>query len=61
MLKSKFPLEFAAACLRNVKDEEQGIRLLREVVNEGLKYKPFDRFKSEINWSVQKMENLLVD
>ena len=51
VLKSKFPLEFAAACLRNVKDEEQGIRLLREVVNEGLKYKPFDRFKSETNWS----------
>ena len=56
VLKSKFPLEFAAACLRNVKDEEQGIRLLREVVNEGLKYKPFDRFKSEINWSVQDGE-----
>ena len=56
VLKSKFPLEFAAACLRNVKDEEQGIRLLREVVNEGLKYKPFDRFKSETNWSVQDGE-----
>ena len=55
-LKSRFPLEFAAACLRNVKDGEQGIRLLREVVQEGLSYKPFDNFKSKINWSVQSGE-----
>ena len=55
-LKSRFPLEFAAACLRNVKDDGQGIRLLREVVQEGLSYKPFDKFKSKINWSVQSGE-----
>ena len=55
-LKSRFPLEFAAACLRNVKDDGQGIRLLREVVQEGLSYKPFDKFKSKINWSVQDGE-----
>ena len=55
-LKSRFPLEFAAACLRNVKDDAQGIRLLREVVQEGLSYKPFDKFKSKINWSVQSGE-----
>jgi DNA polymerase III alpha subunit len=53
VIKSKFPLEFAAACLRNVKDDDQGIKLLREVAREGLSYKPFDKFKSEINWSVQ--------
>jgi DNA-directed DNA polymerase III PolC len=56
VLKSKFPLEFAAACLRNVKDDDQGIRLLREVVKEGLSYKPFDKFKSQTNWSVQEGE-----
>ena len=55
-LKSRFPVEFAAACLRNVKDDGQGIRLLREVVQEGLPYKPFDKFKSKINWSVQDGE-----
>ena len=53
VLKSKFPLEFAAACLRNVKDDEQAVRLLREVVREGLEYLPYDQQKSEINWSVQ--------
>jgi DNA polymerase III alpha subunit len=53
VLKSKFPLEFAAACLRNVKDDEQAVKLLREVVREGLTYKPFDKFKSLENWSVQ--------
>jgi DNA polymerase III alpha subunit len=53
VLKSKFPLEFAAACLRNVKDDEQGVKLLREVVREGLVYKPYDKYKSTSNWSVQ--------
>ena len=56
VLKSRFPLEFAAACLRNVKDDDQAVRLLREVVKEGLSYKPFDKFKSKQNWSVQKGE-----
>jgi len=56
VLKSKFPLEFAAACLRNVRDDEQGVRLLREVVNEGLGYKPYDKHKSQKNWSVQDGE-----
>ena len=56
VLKSRFPLEFAAACLRNVKDEDQGIKLLREVVREGLGYKPYDKFKSKLNWSVQDGE-----
>ena len=56
VLKSRFPLEFAAACLRNVKDDEQAVRLLREVVREGLSYKSFDKFKSTENWSVQEGE-----
>ena len=53
VLKCKFPLEFAAACLRNVKDDDQAVRLLREVVREGLEYLPYDQHDSEINWSVQ--------
>lgn len=53
VLKSRFPLEYAAACLRNVKDDEQAVRLLREVVREGLSYKSIDKFKSTENWSVQ--------
>ena len=53
VLKSRFPLEFAAACLRNVRDENQGIRLLRELVKEGFEYKTYDKDKSEENWSVK--------
>jgi len=56
VLKSRFPLEFAAACLRNVKDDDQGVKLLREVAREGLAHKPYDKFKSELNWSVQDGE-----
>ena len=56
VLKSKFPLEFAAACLRNLRDDEQAVKLLREVVKEGLSYKSFDKFKSSENWSVQDGE-----
>jgi DNA polymerase III alpha subunit len=56
VLKYKFPLEFAAACLRNVKDDSQGVKLLREVVREGMPYKPYDKFRSLENWSVQDNE-----
>jgi hypothetical protein len=53
VLKSKFPLEFAAACLRNARDEEQSIRLLRELKREGYEYRAFDVELSEKNWTVQ--------
>tara|TARA_R110000764_G_scaffold58271_1_gene126713 strand:- start:109 stop:2919 length:2811 start_codon:yes stop_codon:yes gene_type:complete len=56
VLKSQFPLEFAAACLRNVKDDDQGVKLLREVAREGLVHKPYDKYKSKLNWSVQDGE-----
>lgn len=53
VLKSKFPMEFAAACLRNTKDEDQGVRLLRELRNEGFEYRAFDPELSEKNWTVK--------
>lgn len=53
VLKAHFPLEYAAACLRNSKDEEQVILLIRELVREGYKYKPFDKEHSVANWSVK--------
>ncbi len=53
VLKAHFPLEYAAACLRNSKDEEQVILLIRELVREGFKYKPFDKEHSVANWSVK--------
>lgn len=53
LLKAKFPLEFAAACLRNARDEEQSRGLLRELKREGYEYKAFDMELSQKNWSVQ--------
>lgn len=53
VLKAHFPLEYAAACLRNSKDEEQVILLIRELVREGYEYKPFDKEHSVENWSVK--------
>ena len=53
VLKSRFPLEFAAACLQNTKHDDQTVGLLREVVKEGLVYRAFDKVKSKENWSVQ--------
>ncbi|MFA5604164.1 MAG: DNA polymerase III subunit alpha [Bacilli bacterium] len=52
MLKAHHPLEYAAAVLRNEKDSEQGIRILRELVREGYEYKPFDIKHSTLNWEV---------
>lgn len=51
-LKAHHPLEYAAAALRNAKDEESAINLLREVTSEGVKYTPFDPERSVLNWSV---------
>lgn len=53
VLKARFPLEFAAACLRSSKDEEQVKTLIRELSREGYNYKIFDKDISKKNWSVQ--------
>tara|TARA_R100001443_G_scaffold487_6_gene2036 strand:+ start:13411 stop:16248 length:2838 start_codon:yes stop_codon:yes gene_type:complete len=52
-LKAYHPLEFAVCCLRNSKDDEQVIKLLRELVKEGIEYKAFDKDLSELTWSVK--------
>ena len=53
VLKAHWPLEWATACLRNASGEEQCIHLLRELRQEGFKYKDFDPELSEKNWSVK--------
>lgn len=52
VLKSKYPLEFAAATLRNAKDEEQSVKVLRDLVKEGFSYVPVDPKRSGVTWSV---------
>ena len=52
-LKAHHPLEFAAANLRNAKDEDSAIQLLREMVREGIEYVPFDLELSDINWAAK--------
>lgn len=52
-LKAYFPLQFALANLRNAKDDNQAIRMLREFSREGFKYLPVDSVKSEVKWSLQ--------
>lgn len=52
-LKRYHPLEYAAACLRGAKDDEQAMEVLREMVAEGVRYIPFDIERSEITWSVK--------
>lgn len=52
-LKAHHPVAFAAATLRNAKDEDSAIGLLREMAKEGIKYVAFDVEKSEENWSAK--------
>lgn len=52
-MKAHHPLEYAAACLRNAKDDQQAQMLLRELVAEGVKYVAFDPELSEVNWSAK--------
>ena len=52
-LKTKHPLEFAAANLRHAKNEDAAILLLREMDAEGIEYIPFDIDLSEKNWQAK--------
>ena len=58
VLKAHYPIEYAAACLRHSKDDDQVVKMLRELDKEGFKYKAFDKDASEENWSVH--EGILV-
>jgi DNA polymerase III alpha subunit len=51
-LKRYHPLEFAAACLRAAKDDDQVIAILRELAKEGIHYTPIDPSFSDMNWKV---------
>jgi DNA-directed DNA polymerase III PolC len=50
-MKVYFPTEYAAACLRNAKDDVQSIEILRELVAEGVPYEAFDAELSNENWT----------
>lgn len=49
-MKRYFPLEYAAACLRNAKDDDQTVEVLRELRDEGVTCVPFDPELSEADW-----------
>lgn len=60
VLKAHFPLEFAAACLRNASDDDQTLKILRELHTGGYAYRVFDPNMSQVNWSVQEEEGCKV-
>jgi hypothetical protein len=49
-MKRYHKLEYAAACLRTAKDDEQTIAILRELSKEGVEYTAIDPEFSEMNW-----------
>lgn len=51
-MKRYHGLAYAASCLRNAKDDDQAIAVLREMVAEGVRYVPFDIDRSAENWAV---------
>jgi DNA polymerase III alpha subunit len=55
-MKRYHPLAYAAACLRNAKDDEHAVAVLREMVTEGVHYTPFDIDRSQENWTVVEGE-----
>ena len=52
-MKAYHPLEYAAACLRSAKDDDQTMEILREMAAEGVEYTAFDPELSEVNWAVK--------
>jgi DNA polymerase III alpha subunit len=51
-LKVHYPLEFTATSLRNAKDEQTAVEILREMTKVGIEFVPFDIEKSKMNWSI---------
>lgn len=51
-MKRYHPLEYAAACLRNAKDEAQCYEILREMDAAGIRYISFDIDRSDVDWKV---------
>lgn len=51
-LKMKYPLEFAVAQLRNAADDESAKNMLRELIDEGYEYVPFDPHLSQGSWAI---------
>jgi len=51
-MKRYHHLEYAAACLRSAKDEDQTYSILRELAAEGVEYTAFDLERSQLHWSV---------
>lgn len=51
-LKAKHPLQFAVAQLKYAADEDDTKHLLRELIEEGFGYVPFDAEKSDASWSI---------
>lgn len=53
-MKRYYPLEYAAACLRNSKSDEQTVEILRELDEEGVTFVPFDAQLSGIDWEARE-------
>lgn len=52
--KAHHPLEFVVANLNHAKDNKSAIKILRDAVEkDGIEYISFDRYLSDIKWSVQ--------
>lgn len=52
-MKRYYSLEYFAACLRNSKDDEQTIELLRELRDEGVPFVSFDPQRSDVDWQAR--------
>lgn len=57
-MKRYHPIAYAAACLRNAKDDDQTMAILREMAEEGIEYLPFDIERSAVHW--QAVDGVLV-
>ena len=52
-LKAHHPMALIVANLRNAKDDDSTLIMLREAINEGVEYVPFDPDRSQETWSYE--------
>ena len=53
-LKANYPLEFAVAHLRRTDSQDHVLRLIRELLKEGIELIPFDPEISDLNWIIHE-------
>ena len=53
ILKAYYPMQFALSTLKNANKDEQALKVIKELINEGYEFETFNQELSEIDWCIK--------